>query len=82
MLRLLLKDRRSSFSLNKRLRLVKNIKDEQPQLEALLAQLFPEGTFLDSAIDELCKAASYYTFRVFSFLLGKALRTIIHEERL
>lgn len=79
-LRQLLNDRRSSLTLQEKLRLAGLIEYETPHLEAMLALLFPEAIFPDSAMRDLCAAASSTTTRVLSFLLQKSENSIVHEE--
>ena len=96
-LRLLLNNQRSTFTLRERLELSMLINEKQSHsdhLEAVLALLFPEIAFPDSAIDDLWELglkgsstlgpplARVLTPRVFSFLLDKFDGSIVHEERL
>ena len=96
-LRLLLNNQRSTFTLRERLELSMLINEKQSysdHLEAVLALLFPEIAFPDSAMDDLWELgllgshnrasflAQYLTPRVFSCLLDKFDGSIVHEERL
>ena len=88
-LRLLLNNQRSTFTLRERLELSMSIYEEKSHsdhLEAFLALLFPEIAFPDSAMDDLWefgkKSARSLAPRVFSFLLDKFDGSIVHEERL
>lgn len=84
-LRLLLNSQRSLLTLEERFRLSASIREMEihpDHLEALLALLFPDATFLDSAIDDLGKVAPKCTPGVFSLLLDKCDKSIVHEERL
>lgn len=82
-LRLLLNSQRSPFTLEERFRLSKSIREvgaHSDHLEALLALLFPEATFPDSAIDDLGEVAAECTPGVLSSLLDKFDKSIVHEE--
>ena len=84
-LRLLLNSQRSLLTLEERFRLSASIREMEirpDHLEALLALLFPDATFPDSAIDDLWEVAPNCTPAVFSFLLDKCDKSIVHEERL
>ena len=81
-LRQLLNDPRSSFTLQERLRCSNRFWIEKPHLEAFLALLFPEATFPESAIDDLCEALGKSNLGVFSFLLNRSNDSIVHEEML
>ena len=82
-LRRLLNDRRSSLTLADRLSFVELLQeDSSPNLTAILDVLFPEATFPDSAIQDVCSIAEDCTPRVLSFLLGKSKESILREEQL
>ena len=84
-LRLLLNNQRSPFSLQERLHLSRSIiveKSHSNHLEAVLALLFPEVALADSAKDDLRKGGFEHSPRVFSFLLDKFDESIVHEESL
>ena len=84
-LRLLLKNQRSTFTLQERLHLSSSIIVEESHsnlLEAVLALLFPEVAFPDSAIYDLCEEGIIYSPKVFPFLLDKFHESIVHEESL
>ena len=83
-LRRLLNDRRSSLTLSDRLSFVtKSIEsDSSPHLIAMLDLLFPETTFPDSAIQDVCSVARVCTPRTLSFLLDKSQESILHHEKL
>ena len=81
-LRQLLNAQQPIFTLRERLRSSIYIQNEKPHLDSFLALLFPEATFPDSAIEDLCEAFERSTIRVFSFLLGKCNESVLHEETL
>lgn len=84
-LRQLLNSQRSFFTLQERFGLSRSIGEtefQSDQLEALLALLFPEATFPDSAIRHLSEVASDCTPGLFSFLLDKCDKSIVHKEML
>lgn len=81
----LLNNQRSLFTLQERFRLSGSITEMEfhsDQLEMLLALLFPEATFPDSAMHDLGEVAYKCTPGVFSFLLDKCDKSIVHEKRL
>lgn len=73
---------RSFLTLQERLQLVTSIEDEEPQLKAILALLFPEATFPKSATHDLCEAAGRSLPGAFLFLLDKCEESIVYEEKL
>ena len=82
-LRQLLNDQRSPLTLEERLHLFfASIEDLRPYSKAFLDLLFPEATFPDSALDDLCQAEFDYIPEVFSFLVDKFENSIVHEEQL
>ena len=82
-LRRLLNDPRSSLTLPDRLSFVEFLrKDSSPHLKANLDLLFPEATFPDSTIQDVCRIAERCTPRILSFLLDKSKESILHEEKL
>ena len=82
-LRLLLNNPRCILTLQERLELSMLISEEHSHsLEGVLALLFPEVAFPDSAMDDLLQVGLDCSPRVFSFLLDKFDETIVHEERL
>ena len=82
-LRRLLNDWRSSLTLSDRLSFVEFLKeDSSPHLKAILDLLFPEATFPNSAIHDVCSIAKECTPRILSFLLDKSQESILHEEKL
>ena len=84
-LRLLLNNQRCTLTLQERFHLLFWIREEQSRsdhLEAILALLFPEVAFPDSAMYDLCEAEINCTPKVFSFLLDKFDESIVHEESL
>ena len=94
-LRLLLNNQRSTFTLRERLEISMLTNESySDHLEAVLALLFPEIAFPDSAMDDLWELglkgsrnrgpplARFLTPRVFSYLLDKFDGSIVHEERL
>ena len=80
-LRQILNQERSCFTLRERLKSVKFLYDSD-EVGAILVLLFPETTFPDSAIDDLCEVVSSGSNTVFSFVLDKFDKSIVHEERL
>ena len=85
-LRLLLNNRRCILTLPERLQLSRLITEGQSHsnhFEAVVALVFPEVAFPDSAIDALQKVRDLTCSpKVFSFLLDKFDESIVHEERL
>lgn len=81
-LRQLLNHQRSFPTLQERLHLSNRAIRGKTHQEALLALLFPEATFPDSAIDYLCEALGNCTLEVFSFLLNRSNDSIVHEKML
>ena len=82
-LRRLLNDRGSSFTLSDRLSFLNiPVKDSSPHLEAILVLLFPEATFPESAIQDVCSIAARITPRILAFLLDKSQESILHQEKL
>ena len=82
-LRRLLNDRRSSFTLRDRLSFVEFLQeDSSPHLIAILDMLIPEATFPDSAIQDVCSIAEKCTPRVLSILLDKSPESILQDEKL
>ena len=82
-LRRLLNDPRSSLTLPDRFSFVGILKaDSSPNLRAILDLLFPEATFPNSAIQDVCSIAQECTPRILSFLLDKSEESILHEEKL
>lgn len=90
-LHLLLNSKRSSFTLQERFELSSLIgqdvtcgglraKSRLDQSDEILALLFPETSFPDSAPHELYEVAETSTPAVFSFLLDKFDESIVHEE--
>lgn len=90
-LHLLLNSKRSSFTLQERFKLSSHIgkdftcvglraKSRLDQSDEILALLFPETSFPDSARHELYEVARTSTPAVFSFLLDKFDESIVHEE--
>ena len=90
-LHLLLNSKRSSFTLQERFKLSSYIgqdltymdleaKSRFDQSDEILALLFPETSFPDSAAHELYEVARTSTPAVFSFLLDKFDESIVHEE--
>ena len=82
MLRQLLNYPRSFPTLRTRLQSVIRIRDEKHQLGAVLALLFPEATFPDSAIPDLCEAAGKSVLPVFLFLIDRCDNSILLEDKL
>ena len=78
-LRQLLDDHRSCLTLQERLNLIGS-GYEKPLSEAILDVLFPEATFPDSAIHDVCHTARRSGLEKFSFLLDKCPDSIVHEE--
>ena len=84
-LRLLLNNQRCTLTLQERFELSLLIREKQPRSDhsqAVLALLFPEVAFPDSAMYDLCEARFIFTPKVFSFLLDKFDESILHEESL
>ena len=84
-LRLLLNNQRCILTLQERLELsmsIENEKSHSDRLEAVLALLFPEVAFPDSAIENLRELGFNGRLRLFSFLLDKFDDSIVHEESL
>ena len=84
-LRLLLNNQRCTLTLQERFDLSLVIRMKQTRsdhLEAILALLFPEVAFPDSAMYDLYEAEINYDPKVFSFLLDKFDEPIVHEESL
>lgn len=79
-LRQLLNDHRSCLTLQERLDLAGSIRNEKPLSKAILDVLFPEATFPDSAIYDVCHTARDSDLGQFSFLLDKSPDSIVHEE--
>lgn len=79
-LRQLLNDHRSCLTLQERLNLAGFIREEKPYSKAILDLLFPEATFPDSAIYDVCHAARYGTLGQFLFLLDKCHDSIVNEK--
>lgn len=85
-LRLLFSNRRCILTLQERLQLstlIAEVDSHKDHFEAVLALLFPEVAFPDSAIDALEKVEDLkFSHEVFSFLLDKFDGSVLHEERL
>ena len=90
-LHLLLNNKRSSFTLQERIEssgrndqdiiyLSLEARSHLDSSDEILALLFPEISFPDSAIHELYEVAETCTPAVFSFLLDKFDESIVHEE--
>ena len=84
LLRQLLNNQRSILTLPEKLELCVSINEEpyHSDLEAVLAMLFPEAAFPDSAMDDFLYRAHYFSPKVFSFLLDRFDESIVHDEML